>query len=104
MTGGSGSDYFVLGDEKVFYNDGNNSSSGLKDYAIITDFNSKVDYIQLVGNSRDYVLGQVDGIKQGMCIFLDTNINGKFDSKDELVAVIEGYSDLNLKSSSFIYV
>ncbi|MGI2904671.1 calcium-binding protein [Tolypothrix sp. VBCCA 56010] len=59
LLGGLGADTFILGSAgKVYYNDGNNTSDGRNDYALIKDFNkSEGDKIQLVGNANQYVLG-----------------------------------------------
>ncbi|MBW4448219.1 MAG: calcium-binding protein [Spirirestis rafaelensis WJT71-NPBG6] len=59
LLGGLGGDTFILGSGgKVYYNDGNDTSKGTLDYALIKDFNrSQGDKIQLVGNASQYVLG-----------------------------------------------
>lgn len=106
FTGGNGSDLFVLSNSTtVFYNDTNNSNSGLADYALITDFNSTVDKIQLEGSANKYLLGSspVSGIS-GKAIYLDTNNNKAFNSTDELVAIVEGATNLNLTASYFVYI
>ncbi|MGK7892735.1 MAG: calcium-binding protein [Xenococcus sp. (in: cyanobacteria)] len=52
LTGNQGRDRFVLGDrQEVFYNDDNPNSSGVQDYALITDFQTNVDTIQLKGSA-----------------------------------------------------
>ena len=105
LIGGNGSDKFILSSATtVFYNDGNNATSGLGDYALINDFNSSLDKIQLEGSASRYVLGSspIVGLT-GSAIYLDTNSNGVFNSTDELIAIVKG-SSLNLASSSFIYV
>jgi hypothetical protein len=88
----------------TFYNDGNNENAGLGDYALIKDFSSTLDKIQLEGAANLYVLGSspIVGIS-GTAIYKDTNSNGAFNSTDELIAVVQG-SSLNLASSSFLYV
>ncbi|BAU41656.1 Calx-beta domain-containing protein [Leptolyngbya sp. O-77] len=98
LTGGGGRDLFVLGDrQRVYYNDGNRSRAGLQDYALIKDFNRKQDAIQLHGKASDYRLG-ASPTGKGTAIFLET---GK---TDELIAVVQGGSRLNLNSSSFQFV
>lgn len=57
LIGGGGKDTFVLGNSsQIFYSDGNASTPGLTDYAIILDFNAKKDQIQLKGSAADYTL------------------------------------------------
>jgi Ca2+-binding RTX toxin-like protein len=106
LTGNAGNDNFILSDSlTVFYNDGNNATSGLLDYALITDFNSAQDKIQLEGAANRYVLDSsaIAGIT-GTSIYLDTNGSGAFNSTDELIAVVQGSGGLSLGSSYFIYV
>lgn len=105
LAGGTGNDRFVLGSSTVFYNDGNSSSSGLGDYALITDFNSSQDRIQLKGTASQYLLGTspISGVA-GTAIYLDTNLNGLFNSTDELVAIVQGSSGISLTASYFVYV
>ncbi|MFN6538729.1 MAG: Calx-beta domain-containing protein [Nostoc sp. EkiNYC01] len=106
LTGGIGADIFVLGDAtNVFYNDGNNSNAGLSDYALIKDFNSSQDKIQLQKTASRYLLrsSPVSGIS-GTAIYLDTNSNKAFNSSDELVAIVQGSTGLNLAASYFTYV
>jgi Ca2+-binding RTX toxin-like protein len=105
FTGGNGSDRFILSNSTtVFYNDGNNSTAGVGDYALIKDFNSAQDRIQLEGAASRYVLGSspIAGAA-GTGIFLDTNNNGVFNSTDELIAVVQGSTGLNLTASYFVY-
>ncbi|MBD2691290.1 calcium-binding protein [Anabaena catenula] len=106
FTGGSGNDRFILSSSTTaFYNDGNNSSSGLGDYALIKDFNSTQDKIQLEGSASKYILGTspISGVS-GTAIYLDTNNNGIFNSTDELVGIVQGSSGLNRTASYFVYV
>ncbi|NJK68582.1 MAG: calcium-binding protein [Microcoleus sp. SU_5_3] len=58
MNGGNGSNTYVLGNaNSSFYNDGNSTTSGLNDYALIQGFNPVQDKIQLQGSAKNYVLG-----------------------------------------------
>ncbi len=58
LTGGSGADIFVLGEAgQLFYDDGDSTSLGLFDYALITDFDLLQDTVQLVGDALNYQLG-----------------------------------------------
>jgi Ca2+-binding RTX toxin-like protein len=106
LSGGSGADTFVLGNEDVgFYNDENNSTAGVKDYALIRDFDASQDFLQLQGSSDRYLLrsSSIEGIS-GSAIYLDTNENGTFNSKDELIAVLQDDTGLNLANNSFVYL
>ena len=82
LTGGKGKNTFVLGsDSGILYDDGK-KGSGKKDYATITDFDPKSDKLQLHGASSDY--HYKDNEENGE-IYYDSNDNGKFDRKDELI-------------------
>jgi len=53
LKGNRGADIFVLGtDSTAFYDDGDNTSNGLTDYALILDFNSREDVIQLLASPQ----------------------------------------------------
>ena len=57
LTGGEGDDTYILADEnRVFYDDGDNTTSGEDDLAIITTLNTNRDTIQLSGNAELYRL------------------------------------------------
>lgn len=102
LYGGAGNDVFVLGDQRgVFYNDGNGKNAGMKDYGQIMDFQAG-DKIQLHGALSDFlfVAGTVNGSK-GLQIFLDTNSNGIFDSRDELIGHVAGVNSLT--PDSFVF-
>lgn len=104
LAGGGSSDLFVLGTSSItYYNDGNNATSGTQDYALIKDFNSSLDKIQLSKNARPYILVSVSGIL-GTGIYLNTNSNNTIDHTDELIAVVQGSTGLNLSNSSFVYI
>ena len=98
LTGGTGRDRFVLGDTQgAFYNDGNISTSGINDYALITDFNVD-DTIQLSGSKSRYSLGASPaGLPTGSAIFLN-------ESRPELVAIVQGSTNLNLSANYFVNV
>jgi serralysin len=97
LKGGSNGDRFFLGDAtRAYYNDGNNSNSGLSDYALIEDFSSSQgDVIQLHGNISNYKLSSVAG---------DTAIFMKTSGVDELIGIVDKTSNLNLNSSAFSFV
>ncbi len=87
LTGKGGADTFVLGDgDGLLYADAGNS-----DKAIITDFQTGQDIIQLSGTIHDYVFGTSSGVTS---IALDTHNNGMFDVSDELIANVTGSIDI----------
>jgi Ca2+-binding RTX toxin-like protein len=91
LTGGDGRDLFVLGGGKAR----NYHQKGAADYATITDFDTKLDTLQLDGNASSYVLGAAKG---GLGIY------AKSGNELDLVAVLSGVSanDFNLgKSAKF---
>lgn len=106
LSGDRGSDLFILGNTTtVFYNDGNNANGGRSDYAVIQDFNKSQDKIQMEGSASRYLLGSspIAGVG-GTATYLDTNGNRAFNSTDELIAIVQGSTDLSLTSSYFSYV
>jgi Ca2+-binding RTX toxin-like protein len=107
LTGGQGGDRFILGGNEaddsftvgensetddnprpvVYYNDAGNN-----DYALITDFNSRQDIIELGGSKGDYRLGSSpDGLHDGTALYRG----------NELIAIIQGSSELNLSANYF---
>lgn len=104
MTGGEGADYFVLGGDVAYYNDGDETSAGLTDFAVITDFNGSEDMIQLSGSASDYVLGVSAPGMSGTGIYLDSNGDGSAGGADELIANVMGDSGFSLTDSSFSYI
>ncbi|MCG8365391.1 MAG: hypothetical protein MJA27_18935, partial [Pseudanabaenales cyanobacterium] len=99
LLGGPGKDTFVLGDSlQVYYDDHKNDTLGSNGYAEIKDFSSSDgDVIQLSGKVGDYQLGQVSKVK-GTGIFLKTL------GQNELIGVVQGDSNLSLKSQDFRFV
>jgi subtilisin family serine protease len=100
LIGSSGADVFVLGDERgMFYNDGKARSAGTSDYAIIEDFTGGTDKIQIRGSLQSYHL-----IPDGTAtkIYHDTNGDGKFDSRDELIALVKNTTSLT--EHDFLFV
>ena len=87
MTGGIDADIFVLGDEEsVFYLDENGRFGG-ESMAMILDFESGVDKLQLSGNPVDY-------ITRGSFIFADEGSeDGVLDSNDDMIAYVRGGFD-----------
>jgi len=98
LNGGAGSDRFILGDSNwIGYDDGNNTSSGVADYANIADFNSSEgDVIQLRGSSSDYLLTAVGADTQIL-------INKAGAEPDELIGVIRNQTGLSLTGAYFDY-
>jgi Ca2+-binding RTX toxin-like protein len=103
LVGNGGTDIFVLGDDRgVFYDDGKSKSSGTADYALITGFGSD-DALQLVGSARDYLFSKttLQGVT-GLGIYHDTNSNGFFDSRDELIALLAGVDTISQDQLLFV--
>jgi Ca2+-binding RTX toxin-like protein len=104
LTGGAGGDLFVLGDSRGrFYDDGSARSSGTNDFARITDFGSS-DKLQLKGSAAEYLQGSISNLQgfSGTGIYHDTNGNGVLDSRDELIALVQGHGVLD--SGNFVFV
>lgn len=100
LTGGNRKDKFILGERsKSYYNDANNATLGTGDYALITDFDSKQDVIQLHGVASSYVLGRAPvGLPAGTAIFQKTS------GQDELIGIVQGDSGSTIGSSYFTFV
>ena len=100
VTGNGGADRFVLGETgQVYYDDGNarSANNGKNDYALITDFLSGIDTIQLAGELNDYHFEQWfhNGVS-GTGIFHDTNGDGVFDLRDELIGLVAEPGQIDL--------
>jgi Ca2+-binding RTX toxin-like protein len=105
-------DLFVLGEtNKLFYDDGNIYSSGTLDYAVIKDFEKTEDTIQLtklsqstIGSQPYYWLTTTSPIAgvQGTAIYYEDGISNGLPS--ELIAIVQGSTNLNLSDSYFTYV
>ncbi len=89
LRGGGGSDILVLGDsEKVYYDDGDDSTDGTEDFAFVWDFETGVDRIRLHGDADMYELGPAPtGIHSGDALYLKNSLPG---GPNELVAVFNG--------------
>lgn len=105
LIGNGGADTFILGDNSRgrYYDDGKSRTSGTGDYALVRDFAAD-DKLQLDGAAANYVqkATSLNGVS-GMGIFHDTNGNGIYDSRDELIALIEGVA-APIDQAQFIYV
>ncbi|XQQ07288.1 MAG: calcium-binding protein [Leptolyngbya sp. IPPAS B-1204] len=116
LFGGAGPDRFILGDRggtsgpgrdprRVFYDDGNNGSDGVSDFAVIGDF-AAGDTIQLVGSASDYAIQNVGGSLSRGSTTQDVGIfrkNGPTAFQpDELIAIVQdvGSGALNLNNRS----
>ena len=109
LTGGASSDIFALGDEDgVYYNDDDTGpipiGIGESDFALITDFDYRQDFIQLSGSAEFYSLDFYADYDLGI-----TNASLLFDSGDEgaleLIAILQDVStDLNIADSAFTFV
>ena len=104
LTGQSGGDTFVLGDEtRVYYDDGDATTAGNRDRAIITDFNARQDVIQLFGDADLY---RLDFFSAGAGA---TSANILFEpgasAVGEVIATLQDVSpSLSLTDSSFVFV
>ncbi|MCW9681812.1 calcium-binding protein, partial [Dolichospermum planctonicum UHCC 0167] len=97
LTGGTGSDRFILGNTtKAYYDDGNTLANDSNDYADITDFNIG-DIIQLQGTSSNYLLDIVDADTQIL-------INKPNTEPDELIGIVRNQTGLSLTGTYFSYV
>jgi hypothetical protein len=102
LTGGIGSDSFILGDAArgVFYDDKIAGNLGSTDYALIMDFMSGQDKLQL--RSGSYFVS-VSGTTTSL--YWDRNANNVFNStgadRDELIAVL---ANATLTAGDLIWV
>ena len=91
LTGGNGADYFILGDlNGAFYTDGNILSTGVADYAYITDFDANADKLVLSGTESNYTI--VTGAGIGVTGLTGNGYYGLFREEgttDELIAVLK---------------
>lgn len=98
FSGGSESDRYILGDRnKPYYDDGDASTSGDGDVAIMVDFNPNDDVIQLHGSPEDYTLvdfAELGEGETGTAIFLNGETN-------ELIGSINSVGGLSLDGDYF---
>ena len=104
LSGGTGRDTFVLGDEEnVFYDDGLAFTTGEDDYAVITDFNSRHDKIELSGSAESYTLDLFSygsGVINAAIIYDSGNL-----ARGELIAIVEDVSaNLDINDSAFKFL
>lgn len=100
LIGSGNRERFILGDaNRVYYNDGNSTTSGINDYANIVGFSTNGDVIQLKGKAADYSLGTAPaGVNAGTAIY--NNRSGE----PELIGIVQNTSGLSLTDSYFNYV
>jgi Ca2+-binding RTX toxin-like protein len=93
LTGGTGIDYFVLADSvQNHYDDQNAATSGTEDYALISDFNVEEDFIVLHENFSNYIF---ETTEDGISIFLDNDGQTGLSSTDELIAQVQGVTEIS---------
>jgi Ca2+-binding RTX toxin-like protein len=96
LTGSTGKDTFVLGDSNklYYYDDGDATTPGIADYALITDFNStEGDIVKLSGSISQYSLDNspIAGIN-GQALFLDKPTG----EPRELIAIFQNSTGLTI--------
>ncbi len=116
LAGGGGVNTFVLGDSsRAYYDDGIANNPGYSDYALIQDFNSNQDFIQLKSGvnyliSPSPVAAPVGvppssiGLPQGTGIYIDSDGLSGLSSNDELIAIVQGVSFPSPLQSRFLFV
>lgn len=96
LTGLAGADVFLLGDGRgVFYDDRSNNTLGTSDYALIKDFTSGVDKLQVrAGTGYIYSVST-----SGLSLYWDRNKDSRLTNsgknQDELIAVMQGVTSLS---------
>ncbi len=104
LTGGAGSDRFILGDiEAIYYLDGHPSNFGFQDFAEITDFQPGQDEIQLQGNGSNYEIELFSigvGTADAQLLYRDDATN-----QVELIAILDNVTDnATAIRNSFVFV
>ncbi|MEO1522619.1 MAG: hypothetical protein AAFU78_17820 [Cyanobacteria bacterium J06633_2] len=104
LTGGAGGDRFILGDaQTAYYLDGHPTQLGFADFALITDFDSSEDVIQLHGTAENYSLEAFP--TGGGTADYQLRYQPTVMEAEELIAVLEDVSGtLSLNSSAFTFV
>lgn len=112
LAGGRGTDKFILGEVVgykygtniyVYYEDVLTKTAGTTDYALIQDFDSSQDVIQLLGTASEYILSSSSGnLPAGTRIYVDKPNT----EPDELIAILQGVSpsSISLSAAYFSYV
>ncbi|MDJ0682172.1 MAG: hypothetical protein QNJ18_20215 [Xenococcaceae cyanobacterium MO_167.B52] len=108
LTGGASSDTFVLGDEtRVYYDDRDPFSRGESDFALITDFDDRQDFIQLSGSAELYSLDFFTSGSGTISETIDADLifDPGVSARGEVMAILQDVStDLSLRDPSFIFV
>jgi Ca2+-binding RTX toxin-like protein len=101
LEGGAGADTFVLGGNgTVYYDDGDATSEGVLDYALLWDFATGVDTIRLGGTSADYAVAAAPtGLHDGTAIYHVNDAGGP----DDLIAIAHNVTALSLTSDDVEY-
>lgn len=90
----NGSDIFILGDwRKPYYDDLSTTDFGLSQYAIISDFQPRLDSIELHGTEADYFLEESDDTT---ALFLHQP-----GANPDLIAILSDVSGLTLSGDYF---
>ena len=104
LTGGEGDDTYILADEnRVFYDDGDDTTSGESDLAIITTLNTNRDTIQLQGSADLYSLDffTSDGVTTDARLIYDPGTS----AIGEAIAILEDVDpNLSVADSVFTFV
>ena len=104
LTGGAGSDKFVFADEtRVYYSDGDPSTTGDSDFGLVKDFNASEDIIQLQGSADLYELdffptstGSINA-----ALIYDPEVL----ARGEVIGILENVStDLTISEPAFTFV
>uniref|UniRef100_A0ACD5GRG7 Uncharacterized protein n=1 Tax=Desertifilum tharense IPPAS B-1220 TaxID=1781255 RepID=A0ACD5GRG7_9CYAN len=98
-----------MGDgQKIYYDDGNTTAFGV---AVITDFNPAQDKIQLTrvnfaANISDGYILSVQSIENlpSTLLFVDNDGIKGLSSADELIAIVQGVTNLHLGASYFTFI
>jgi Ca2+-binding RTX toxin-like protein len=103
LIGGAGRDLFILGDrERIYYSDRNVRTEGSTDYALIKDFNSTQDIIQLKGDRSSYRLSffaGTNGSTLANIFYLESG------ATPERVGIIENVAaDLTINNNAFTFI
>ena len=103
LTGQGGADTFVLGDaDRVYYDDGDVTTSGRSDRAIITDFNARLDTIELHASADLY---RLDFFPSGGVTSANIIYDPGVSAVGEVIATVQNVSDtLTLADSAFVFV
>ena len=104
LTGGAGSDKFVFADAtRVYYSDGDPSTTGDSDFGLVKDFNASEDVIQLQGSADLYELdffptstGSINA-----ALIYDPEVL----ARGEVIGMLENVStDLTISEPAFTFV